>query len=249
MNRFGLAALAAALVLLGACSSSSGGSPEGDTVALPTTPVSSPAAASTTPPSKHSASAPVVVTSAPPVIESSAPAPSTAAPVIHPAPSTPLRTVTVAGYSGVTYVIKIWAEQKPTDCAAHAYGEVAAYLTKYPCAGGLDQVLATTTIGGKAVGFEQNSVGFGGSSQTDIYKTAGGFHTLVQKDGTGNINDLLREGYRLPSGPTSVPSPDAVDAESQDNGVTIVDAWYLSGKTPENAKPLVTMAKDIFLQY
>jgi hypothetical protein len=82
-----------------------------------------------------------------------------------------------------------------------------------------------------------------------VYKTAGDFRTLVAADGTGNINDLLREGRRLPSGPSAVPTPDAFSVLGQDAGVAIVDAWYLDGPTPNNDPALVKMGHDIFLQY
>ncbi len=75
------------------------------------------------------------------------------------------------------------------------------------------------------------------------------FRALVTKDGTGNLDDLFRDGYRLPSGPQHVPSPDAFSALSQDAGVTVVDAWYLDRATPENDQPLVRMATDIYLQF
>ena len=58
----------------------------------------------------------------------------------------------------------------------------------------------------------------------------------------------MREGYRLPAGPSSVPQPDAFDALGQDAGVVVTDAWYLDGPTPENDPRLVKMARDLFLQ-
>ncbi len=164
-------------------------------------------------------------------------------------PAQPLRTKTVVGSSGVTYVIKVWAEQKNvTDCAAHAYGApVIHYLQTHPCYG-LDRLLATTTVNGRAVGFAQRSIGFQGA-QDQGYKAAGNFEKLVSRNGTGNLNDLMREGYRLPSGPTSVPFPNAFSALSQDANVTIVEAWYLKGTTPDNDPALEKMAQDIYLQF
>lgn len=151
------------------------------------------------------------------------------------------------GPDGTTYVVKIWAETEVKDCAAHAYGApVINFLRTHPCAG-MRQVLATTTVDGKAVGFAQRSIGFlGGMNQS--YRAAGQFRALVTRSGTGNLNDLLREGYRLPSGPSAVPFPNAFSALGQDNGVTVVEAWYLHGPTPDNDPPLVRMAQDIFLQ-
>ncbi len=157
-----------------------------------------------------------------------------------------MRTATVQAGSA-TYLIKIWTETTNADCAAHAYGTpVINYLKAHPCSG-VTRLLATTTVNGKGVGFAQSSIGFKGTAP-GVYTTAGNFRVLVTKEGTGNLNDLLREGRRLPSGPTAVPSPDAFSALGQDAGVTILDAWYLDQPTPDNDPALVKMAHDIFLQ-
>jgi hypothetical protein len=167
---------------------------------------------------------------------------------LHPAPSSPLRSATVHAASGRTYVIDVWAEAHVPTCADHAHGPpMIEYLTAHPCTG-LTRLLATTKVDGKRVGFAQSSLGFIGVAPAS-YQTAGDFVKLIEQDGTGNINDLLREGYRLPSGPTSVPSPDAFSALAQDAGVVVVDAWYLDTATPTNDPALIKMAQDIYLQY
>jgi hypothetical protein len=178
---------------------------------------------------------------------SSAPAPSksSSAAGTHPVPSAPLRTIKVAAQGGTTYVVKVWAQTDVHNCAAHAYGPIIGFLRTHPCAG-MRQVLATTTVDGRPVGFAQRSITFRGGMSS--YRIAGRFRELVTQNGTGNLNDLLREGYRLPSGPTSVPFPNAFSALAQDNGVTVVEAWYLDGHTPDNDPPLVRMAQDIFLR-
>ena len=73
---------------------------------------------------------------------------------------------------------------------------------------------------------------------------------LVHRTATdpGSLDDLLREGYRLPSGPSSVPSPDAFNVLGQDNGVTVWDVWYLDGPTPYNDRALIKASEDLFLQ-
>jgi hypothetical protein len=158
-----------------------------------------------------------------------------------------VRTATVHA-GATTYRIDVWVETTDTACAAHAYGgPVIAYLTAHPCRA-LTRLLATTAVNGKRVGFNQSSVSFTGSDP-EVYTTAGDFRTLVTQEGTGSVNDLLREARRLPVGPTSVPSPDAFSALSQDADVTIVDAWYVDGPTPNNDPPLVKMAQDIYLQF
>lgn len=160
-----------------------------------------------------------------------------------------MRTATVHAFqSPIVYKIDVWVESADSSCAEHAYGApVIAYLTAHPCHG-LSRLLATTTVNGKRVGFAQSSLAFVGTAPQD-YEFSHQFQKLVAQDGTGNINDLLRDGRRLPSGPTAVPSPDAFFVTGEDAGVTIVDAWYLDGPTPTNDPPLVQMAKDIFLSY
>jgi hypothetical protein len=156
-----------------------------------------------------------------------------------------VRTVRVNGQHG-DYVVKVWAEAQVHDCGAHAYGAVVAYLRRHPCTG-MGQLLATTTVNGRPVGLASRTISFSGTGD-GAYRTADAFRSLVTKSGTGNLNDLLREGYRLPSGPTSVPFPNAFDAQSHNAGVTVVEAWYLDGHTPDNDPPLIHMAQDLFLQ-
>jgi hypothetical protein len=159
----------------------------------------------------------------------------------------PLRTVTVHSSHG-DYVIEIWAEVKTATCADHAYGaRVIDFLTAHACTG-LDRVLATTTVEGRSVGFAESSLGFSGT-YPEVYRVASKFEDVVRRDGTGNLADLFREGYRLPTGPTSVPSPDAFNVLGQDAGVSVFDVWYLDGPTRRNERPLVRMTRDIFLQF
>lgn len=226
------ALLAAGLV--GACASTTNGSPGGSL------------APSKLPPPTHPRSSTPRVSlpaSTTPTLSVASTPPSD---TTHPVPTEPVRTKTVTASDGSVYAISVWAEQESDNCAEHAYGQVQQYLETHPCTG-VHQVLATTAINGRAVGFAENSVGFSGTMNT-AYRNAGEFTTLVSTDGTGNLNDLLREGYRLPAGPDHVPSPDAFKALGQDAGVVVTDAWYLVGVTKPNAPPLEKMAEDIFLQ-
>lgn len=172
---------------------------------------------------------------------------SPSAPTSRPAvPSRPLRTVTARAQDGGSYVVHVWADRTMHDCPAHAYGKVVQFLHHHPCTA-MRSVLASTTVGGRQVGFAQRSIGFRGATDAS-YRAAGQFRDLVSRNGTGNLDDLLREGYRLPGGPTSVPFPNAFSALAQDDGVTVTEAWYLHGVTPDNDRALVTMERDIFLQ-
>ena len=227
-------ALIAAGALASGCSSNSQGqgqSGAGDSTVPTPTPTST--APTTTPVAPSTASTK---------------APSSASAIAKPAPSSPVREVHVTSTDGKrSYDVKVWWQVDSEQCADHAYGTpVVQYLTAHPCQS-MVRLLATTTVAGKAVGFASSSLGFIGNAP-QVYKIAGNFAALEARDGTGSVNDLLREGYRLPSGPSALPSPDAFDVESQDSGVTIVDAFFLTGPTPNNDPALVQMAKDLYLQ-
>jgi hypothetical protein len=150
----------------------------------------------------------------------------------------------VVAADGTRYPIKVWAQRQVSDCAAHAYGRpVISFLQRHPC-DQLRQVLATTTVVGRVVGFAQRAIVFAGSPDRGE-ATARQFEDVVSRAGTGNLNDLLREGLRMP-GTRRVPFPNAFSALQQDAGVTVVEAWYIDGPTPNNDPALVKMARDIF---
>jgi predicted small secreted protein len=230
--------LLAASAVLAACSSTTDGSGETAT---------SPASVSTTPDYPTGiAGTPSGTVGTP---SASVPNPSSGSGSgVQPVPGSPLKTVTVHASDGAAYVVQIWADVKDGSCFDHAYGQpMITFLTQHPCRG-LERFLGTTTVHGRPVGFAESVTSFSGTA-TDPYKTSGDFRRLVEKDGTGSISDLLREGYRLPSGPDAVPSPDAFNCLGQDNDVTVWDAWYLDGSTPDNDPALVRMTSDIFLQF
>jgi hypothetical protein len=149
---------------------------------------------------------------------------------------------------GTRYVIKVWADVKDSTCADHAYGRpIITFLTQHPCSG-LERYLATTTVGGRPVGFAESAAAFPGTAR-DPYRWAGRFAALERANGTGSLNDLLREGYRLPSGPAAIPSGEAFNVIGQDQEVSVWDAWYLDGPTPSNDPALIKMTEDAFLQF
>jgi predicted small secreted protein len=227
------AGLVAAAALLAGCTSTTSGHGAAE---VPTT------AASSTP------DFPIApATSEPPTETTTQAASTSATSTIHPAPPAPVRTVTVNTHEGTPYVVKIWWDVQDRTCFDHAYGSIVNFLTSHPCSG-LERFLATTTVNGRPVGFAESETGFPGTSR-NLYGEAGKFAELEQADGTGSLNDLLREGYRLPSGPTSVPAGEAFNVLGQDQGVTVWDAWYLDGPTPTNDQALIKMTQDLFLQF
>ena len=228
-----LGALAAAALVAGCASTTNGrGGAE-----VPTS-----ATSSTTP------DFPIAPATSEPPLEATTPVASTSATsTIHPAPPTPVRTVTVNTHEGTVYLVKIWWDVRNRTCFDHAYGTIVNFLTTHPCSG-LERYLATTTVNGRPVAFAESATGFPGTPR-NLYGEAGRFSELEQANGTGSLNDLLREGYRLPSGPTSIPPGEAFNVLGQDQGVTVWDAWYLDGATPTNDPALIKMTQDLFLQF
>jgi hypothetical protein len=240
-----LAGLLAATALLAGCSRTTDGSghvagpPTGSNHSSPDFPSGDPGAPTDSPPTGPT--------------DTSGPAPSDSGSGsgsgsgVHPAPGAPLRSVTVHA-ADATYVVDLWADVHDATCFDHAYGQaLISFLTQHPCRG-LERYLGTTTVNGRPVGFAESATSFAGTA-TDPYVYSSEFTRLEQADGTGSIDDLLRDGYRLPTGPTRIPSSEAFNVLGQDNGVTVWDAWYLDGPTPDNDKALVKMTTDIFLQF
>lgn len=158
---------------------------------------------------------------------------------------TPITTKTVHTPDG-PYVVQIWAQVNNKSCAGHAYGKaLIAFLKKHPCQR-LRRLLGSTTVNGRPVAIAESATSFG-SSGGDPYQITGEFTQLEQRDGTGSINDLLREGHRIPQGPSSIPAKEVFKVLSQDNVATIWDAWYLDGPTDANDPGIVKMINAVFL--
>jgi hypothetical protein len=230
--RIPMLVLASVAVVLAACSSTIAGS--GTVSGTDSGPSSSPDFPSSPASGSGGATAPA--------------ASGSAVPSTHPVPSAPLRSVTVHAPGGTTYPVQIWADVEDPTCFDHAHGQpVITFLTTHPCTG-LHRYLGTTTVSGRAVGFAMSATGFHGPA-SDPYRYAGQFSTLEEADGTGSIDDLLLDGYRLPAGPAQIPASEAFRVVGQDAGVTVWDAWYLDGTTPQNDPALMRMAQDLFLQF
>jgi hypothetical protein len=232
-TRAAVPVLLASAALLAACTSTTSGTGRiGNGVGLgSTSPSAGPHPAASSRPAHHSTS---------PSLRPSS--------VVHPPPANPLRTATVHAPDGATYVVEVWASVSNSTCADHAYGRtLISFLTRHPCQG-MQRLLATTSVHGRAVGFAETATSFTGAPD-DPYVYSSRFRHLELANGTGSINDLLREGYRLPSGPSAIPGSEAFNVIGQDNGVTVWDAWYLHGSTPNNDKALMKMTTDLFLQF
>ena len=96
-----------------------------------------------------------------------------------------------------TYALQ--AARSDTDCAANSFGQIAEYFVGTPCAG-LNRGLFTTELDGGAVLVSVSVV------QLADDATATEFRTLVDTNGTGNVDDLLSSGETYQGAPAEFPS-------------------------------------------
>jgi hypothetical protein len=128
------------------------------------------------------------------------------------------------------------ASDRQTNCAAHAYGQVQSYFTRNPCVS-VERLLASTNQRGRAVVIASNLVTLRSAAQAQQYLN------LVNADGTGNISDLLRDGFSYPGGPDKL--PDAAFASRQDgNKVWVAEAGYVGGISSATDPTLRAIAQE-----
>lgn len=183
-------------------------------------------------------------------------APTTPAPMTTPVTTTqpvpaspspaPLRVVPVAGQDGTTYQVTVWAEDRITDCAAHAYGKIVQFLQQHPCDHATRRLLVIP-LGGRDVALSIVTVSCAiGPAPDHTYDYVGQFVKLENADGTGGMNDLLREGAYVP-GAKAIPPDEAFLVFSQDTVATVFDAWYLTGTTRSQDPTLLALEQNLEL--
>ena len=120
------------------------------------------------------------------------------------------------------------ASDDQTNCAAHSYGQVQVFFARTRCAS-VHRTLFTTEQDGRTVVVAASVVTFGTAAQASSYLA------LVTSDGTGNINDLLREGIRYPGSPSKLPAA-AFASRRDGNRVLVAEAAYAEGSSgPQDA--------------
>jgi hypothetical protein len=194
-------------------------------------------------------------TTGPPVTSSTTVPPSTEPPTATVPPSStsgtasPATTVVVTGSStGRSYTLQVWAKSTITDCGAHAYGApLVTFFRNHPCKRATRRLLTIDSAAGRTLAISTIAVEcqYGGAS--DPYANAGRLTTLEKAQHTGSMNDLLREGVRVPGLGTSIPKNEAFAVIGQDTVVTIFDAWYTTGATTPDDPSIVRLENDLFL--
>ncbi|SFP61131.1 hypothetical protein SAMN05660464_3678 [Geodermatophilus dictyosporus] len=109
-------------------------------------------------------------------------------------------------------------------CTGNAYGDVADFFESGDCAG-LSRALWSTDVDGRAVVVSVAAVDMGDDAG------ARALRALADRDGSGNVSDLLREGIGYPGGPAGLSGAEYASAV-EGSVVTIVEtAWVAPGGT------------------
>jgi hypothetical protein len=117
------------------------------------------------------------------------------------------------------FTAKLEEPRVETDCAEHAYGQIQQFLTDKPC-DKLTRGIYTTTVDGRTI-FTSVAV-----VQMPDEATAGELRQLTDTDGTGNVNDLVREGVVPIAGLKSLSNGGGYDSAQQQKEVVIVESDY-----------------------
>lgn len=166
-------------------------------------------------PRNQPVSAPTTGPPTPPASSSTSASPSL------PASPSPTASPSSSGSAIADWVLR--ASDDQANCVAHSYGQVQVFFTRTPCAS-VRRSLFSTEHDGRAVVVAASTVTFDNLAQATDYLR------LVTADGTGNINDLLREGTRYPGSPSKLGV--AAFASRQDGlRVLVAEAAYVEGQS------------------
>ena len=108
------------------------------------------------------------------------------------------------------------------SCRNHAYGRVAQFLAATDCTG-LSRALWTTEVDGQAVVVSVSRVRMPDTG------TARQLQALADTTGTGNVNDLLREGKGYPGGPPELAGAEYASAVSGPVVTIVESSWVQPG--------------------
>ncbi len=125
-----------------------------------------------------------------------------------------------ADLGGQTYTAQV--VDLVDSCGDHAYGRVAEFLAATNCTG-LSRALWSTEVDGKAVVVSVSRV------QMPDTAAARELQRLADTTGTGNVNDLLREGKGYAGGPQELSGAEYASAVSGPVVTIVESSWVQPG--------------------
>ncbi len=140
---------------------------------------------------------------------------------------------TVQEVGGVAFTVQ--AADLQDSCAGRAYGEIASYFQASDCSG-LSRALYSAQVGGRDVVVSVARVRMPDTA------AARELRGRADTSGSGNINDLLREGVSYPGGPQQLRSAEYASAVSGPTVTIVESAWVdpSSGGTEAEVDKIAT---------
>ncbi|HEY0403886.1 MAG TPA: hypothetical protein VGD09_17850 [Blastococcus sp.] len=140
----------------------------------------------------------------------------------------------VQDLGGVTYTVE--AVEVDGTCLNHAYGDTAGFFADNDCTG-LSRALYSAEIGGKPVVVSVTRVRLADAA------AARDLRSLTDRNGSGNVSDLLREGVRYPGSPAELSRAEYASAVSGPT-VTIVETAWVNQDAKGSSADIDQMAND-----
>jgi hypothetical protein len=127
-----------------------------------------------------------------------------------------LEVGTVQEVGGVTYTVE--AAETDGTCLGHAYGDTADFFADNDCTG-LSRALYSAEIGGEPVVVSVTRVRLADAA------AARNLRSLTDRNGSGNVSDLLREGVRFTGSPAELSGAEYASAVSGPTVTIVESAW------------------------
>ncbi|NMM24302.1 MAG: hypothetical protein HHJ11_12540 [Phycicoccus sp.] len=141
----------------------------------------------------------------------------------------PAPTVQAAAPAG--YVVKV--TDAITDCAGHSRGKTQVSFKAENCLKAT-RLLATGEVGGRPVLFVVSRI------QMTTSEAAASVKRVLDGNGTGNLNDLLRDGMTYPGAPAKMPVSGYASVQTG-TVVTVAEAGFIDGRS-SNTDPALRAA-------
>jgi hypothetical protein len=135
---------------------------------------------------------------------------------------------------GVPYTLE--AAETDDTCLGHAYGDTADFFADHDCTG-LSRALYSAQIDGRPVVVSVVRVRLKDTT------TARDLRSLTDRNGSGNVSDLLREGVRYTGSPAELSGAEYASAVSGPT-VTIVESAWVDGKDEGGSADIDQVADD-----
>lgn len=146
------------------------------------------------------------------------------------APKPPASAVQAVAPAG--YVVKV--TDAITDCAGHSRGKAQVSFKAEDCVKAT-RLLATGEVGGRPVLFVVSRI------QMATGEAAASIKQVLDGSGTGNLNDLLRDGMTYPGAPAKMPTSGYASLQTG-TVVTVAEAGFIDNGRSSNTDPALRAA-------